>query len=550
MKCRYKLFIFLFFLIPNLLTGQAVTKETFLMHTDKNVYVTGEEVRYKLYLQDNDSKNSNLSSVGYLVMRGVNKAPFFKQRVELSSGIANGLIQLPDSLPSGIYQILSYTNTMRNDGENSFSAKQIIIINKYDNDFAFKIPEIKTIQSNPDNYQTVRYSINKTVFHSREKVLLRLENIDSRANLSVSVSEKNKFNFEDGNILNKSAGQLSHPTEKNGKILNGMVYDSNSNAPVANAMVVLSCNDTVSNLAYSKTDADGRFEIPVTSYFQDKKLYLTIQNVPDDKQWKLKIDDPLKLENDWHPVTKLAVNNEMKEYLINCQKLADINLAYYPNENAVPFLKTENSGICPKFYQCKPVVVKPSDYTALNGFKEICVEILPQVKFFKENGKSKISIQGNNALNVTNSNPVVFLDGVYLDDLDKLTSLNSDKIKKIEIVYNERAFGDFIYNGALSVFTKSTEIENMKPASHSLFYDDREEKSRFQHTNEIYNPAPKESKMPFFKQLLYWNPQITMNNNTCEFYTPDNTGIFVISIRGISGNGEKINQDIEIQVIN
>lgn len=561
MKIKHIAYILLFFLTSVSLYAQPAQKETLILHTDRDVYNTGEVIRYKLYVLNKENHQiTPLSSEAYLVIRGANKSPFYKQRVDITSQTANGCIQLPDSLPSGMYQLSAFTNAMRNDGENIFSSKEFIIANRFDSDLSFKISEGKELASINQNNEVIRISLNKTSFHPREKVQVSLQNTNSDVNLSISVSEKSIFNFANqaNSINNKNATKNTkpsfYPIEKNGKILYGTVYDETTNKPVANAMVMLSCIDTVANLKYYKTDTEGRFYLDITPYYRGKKLYLTIQNVPDNKSWKLKIDRPLEALSLWQPVNFSPMDNEMKDYLTTSQKMADINLAYYPNENSALKISIDNAGICPQFYHCKPTTIKPSDYTALNNFREICVEILPQVRFFKENGKSKLSIQGNNIVNsVNNSTSAIFLDGVFLDDLEKIATLNSDKIKKIEIVYNERAFGDFIYNGALSIFTKKNEIENMIPAPYSLIYDDALETMEFQSINEIYNPAPQDKKLPFFKQLLYWNPQVKSTSNektTYEFFTPDNAGIFIINIKGITKSGIEINQNIEFEAIN
>lgn len=533
-----------------------VQKESIWFVTDRNVYSTGEIIQYKLYLQDAATKHlSDLSSIAYLVIRGIDKAPFFNRFVEIKSGIASGTIQIPDTLNSGLYQILVFTNAMRNEGEYTYFRHKILIVNRFDDNLNFKIPEIKSSQETSSKNQFIISSVEKTTFQPREKVTLHLQSINSNANLAISVTENSQFNFDEDedNTFNQKHTPLL-PIEKEGKILSGMVYDQETNQPVENAVVVLSRIDTIANLQYYKTGADGKFEMPLLKYYGGKKLYLTIQNIPDDRQWRLKADDPFYLNNPWNPTTRLSLNNDLKNYLTETQKIADINIAYYPDENINregSILETE---ILPKFYNCIPTTVKPSDYTSLDNFREISVEILPFVRFYKDKGRSKISVWNKNQINlIKNSETSVFLDGVYLDDMDKLSALNSDKIKKIEIVYNQRAFDNCVYDGALSVFTKHNEIDKMNPDPFSLILDDESASKTYTTKNDVFRPTPKSNNLPFFKQLLYWNPNLNLEKNktaNIEFYAPDNTGVFNLNIKGITDDGKIINEEIKIQVTN
>ena len=58
---------------------------------------------------------------------------------------------------------------------------------------------------------------------------------------------------------------------------------------------------------------------------------------------------------------------------------------------------------------------------------------------------------------------------------------------------------------------------------------------------------------PFFKQLLYWNPELKLNEKDSsgfEFYTSDNTADFIIRAEGISENGTPVSVSKRIKVTN
>jgi hypothetical protein len=71
----------------------------------------------------------------------------------------------------------------------------------------------------------------------------------------------------------------------------------------------------------------------------------------------------------------------------------------------------------------------------------------------------------------------------------------------------------------------------------SYFFDFK----TYEPQNEISFPAYPDSKgnerIPDFRNTMYWNPFLHGNPSdtiSCEFYTSDNTGEYVVIIRGIS----------------
>ncbi len=111
-------------------------RQKVFIHTDKQTYLAGETIWLKAYLLD--ARTHQLSDFGStLVVEMYNTAgeAVSSMLMKLESGTAHGSISLLDSLPEGNYLIRSYTNWMRNFGEESFFEKEILVRNPKEENF-------------------------------------------------------------------------------------------------------------------------------------------------------------------------------------------------------------------------------------------------------------------------------------------------------------------------------------------------------------------------------------------------------------------------------
>lgn len=543
--------------------AQTVSREVAYLHTDRTVYVAGETIFYKLYLLDTGTqKRSDISKVGYIVIRAAGQFPAIKCRVKLDSGISNGSILLPDTLASGVYQLVAFTSSMKNYDEQLFSKNEIVVINSFDKDFNFKFSytDNKILSDTID--KPISINTNKKIYSPREKVGIRINKAGIKANLSVSVFEDPGIPSSDNSIV-EQMNKIKENQRTNGLILNkylpenkyrilrARVFDSTTQQNISGATVLLSCIDTVPNLQYAKTNSSGVLQLLLSEYYKGKELFLTIRDMPANQNWKIEVEDEFALSENWNPTFNYDIS-PYKDFLIKSQHIAYIHQTYQTNTESAFVKSPESNPVVPRLYYCpvKPVLL--SDYTPLNDFKEIILELFPQVKISRENGKYRVSVINDSKKIFSNSSIAIFMDGVYVDDLNKIMKLGSEQIKKIEVLDTERILGNLVYNGAISIITKSTEIEKTIPSSYSL----RVKNNIFSNSDNYTVEKPDsiyDKTIPFFRQLLYWNPNLELkeNENTyIDFFTSDNEGTFLLKFEGITGDGRPISYSSKIQVIN
>jgi hypothetical protein len=104
--------------------------EKVFTHTDKNFYVAGEVIWFKLYVVNGeDNKPLHLSKVAYVEILDKDHKSVLQGKIALDKGAGNGSLYIPLSFNSGVYTLRAYTNWMKNFDAGYYFEKPITIVN-------------------------------------------------------------------------------------------------------------------------------------------------------------------------------------------------------------------------------------------------------------------------------------------------------------------------------------------------------------------------------------------------------------------------------------
>lgn len=119
-------------------SDKAVQEKIFL-HTDKEFYIAGEIVWFKMYYVNGVTHEPmELSKVAYVEILNDRNEPAIQAKISLKAGEKAGSFYLPTSMPTGYYTIKAYTNWMKNFDAAYFFEKKIAVVN------TLKIPDVRT----------------------------------------------------------------------------------------------------------------------------------------------------------------------------------------------------------------------------------------------------------------------------------------------------------------------------------------------------------------------------------------------------------------------
>ncbi len=573
------IFLALMTFIFNLATSEIIAdkkektfliSERILLNTDRRVYIAGENLMYSLYLIDSKANSlAAYSSLGYVLIKNTKGAIIGTSQVKIIDGKATGAIYLSDTLQSGYYQILAYTNFMRNGPPELISKSQVLIANRFDKDFFGIVSQRSLYSSEPvdssfeNRSNRINILLSQKSFNKREKCSFKLSIPDNHikyTDVSVSVVEKNlieeQFLRKEGKpvwVRKAITGILSddypvYLAEDRYSVISGRLMDVNNNE-IGYHVLYLTSPDTVTNLEYTVTNAKGQFRFPISDYYNGKDIFIKIkQNEGESIIPKIIIDSKFDFKEPFDPAL-WPIDSSIITYLKRSQDIVRIQKSYLQIQ----------SQFQPKYFSKPPQLlfkipdysVAPADYLELKDFQEISREIIPALKLRKHDKEYSAEILDLKNSRYLPPNPMIFLDGVLLDDIKQVMPFGTKEIKKINLITSGWMVDHQELAGVLSIFshnnlwkTISMNSDNVRLKAESYF-----ELPKISNPN--YSIIDLQSPEPDFRQLLYYKPHLQINSNNSsivEFYTSDYSTTYIIKVVGITNKGERVEVYDEFEV--
>jgi hypothetical protein len=107
-------------------------QEKLFVRTDRNTYLTGELMWFKVYCVDGyNNRPLDLSKIVYVEMLSEANEPILQRKLEMVNGIGSGSMFVPASLSAGNYKIRAYTNWMKNFSPDYYFHSTVSIVNTF-----------------------------------------------------------------------------------------------------------------------------------------------------------------------------------------------------------------------------------------------------------------------------------------------------------------------------------------------------------------------------------------------------------------------------------
>lgn len=550
----------------------AIPNEDIVIYTNDNIFLSGETIRYKTHVLNNENKTpSILSRIGYIELIDKNRKVLFRHKLVLENGVASSDFFIPASIETGHYKLLGFTKWMLNNGENPFLQKDIVIINPYiPNKFSKvkiltdSIKKQLTIQTHkikkPDNVEQdngITLATDFNTYKTRTKINVRIEAIkrtDLNANLAISIRKLNSVSPSDYFSKLETPVYLINDKmylpELRGEIISGTIVNKNNSSKAAKKTIALSIPGNTYIYKNIVSDTQGKFYFNIKSNYSTPKAILQLID-SDYESYKINIDSLIFPYYQHLNFKEVYLNETIKNWIVTKNISNQI-------ENAYSTLKTDTIKLynAPKpFYGNPSVSYVLDDYKRFKTLKETFVEVVEGAGIRTENNKSRLIVYRYDEFNVneySNNAPLVLFNGIYIKDFSSIIGYDPFKIKKIDLIRGIYFYGSKTFNGIVDISTKENTTDIPLYDEHATVFNllMPEQKKIYFQPNYTEN-FEKLKRIPDYRYQILWKPNIELHSEPVELecFTSDIKGIFEIKLEGNLENGQTVELKKYIEVL-
>jgi hypothetical protein len=332
--------------------------------------------------------------------------------------------------------------------------------------------------------------------------------------------------------------------EKNGIIISGTITDKKTMEPEPGITVYLTIPDSIPGFQYYITRKDGRFYFLLDQYFGSVEAVVQCFSNNSTQRLNMKLDElyadagalpEFKLQ----PITEEFKNNMTRNISAGTFRkvFGQEILTFSPSPK-----KARDSY---PYYGKATRTIDPQLFIDLPNFTEVARELLPGVKFRNYNNEPSLQVLNNSMHNYFEEKPLILIDGIPVRDLNIIKDLGSADIDRVDVLQNERFYGDLRFPGVVAIYTTKADY-SMLPESSQLA---RLKLETIQLQTKLVEPSVTEPNIPDLRQLLYWNPKTQPTENiTVKCRTSTIEGQFKISVRGKLKDGTMLFSENHFEV--
>ncbi len=352
--------------------------------------------------------------------------------------------------------------------------------------------------------------------------------------------------FQWSEVLKNKPPAFSFLPEYDGHIVNGKVFNLATNMPANEIVTYFGIPGKRVQLFTSKSDSLGRV------FFNTKDFYgpgeIVVQtNTERDSTYRIDILSPFSEQYSKSPLPSFSLNADMKKSLETQSLGMQVQNIYAGNK----IKQFYDPGIDSSAFFGRPYKsYKLDDYTRFTTMEEVLREYIRELYVVRQQKRYHIKVIDEKGF--LEGDPLVMLDGIPVFNIDKVIAVDPLKVKRLDVIRNRYFWGPADAEGILSYTTYKGDLGGVELDPHAVVVDYEGLQLQRVFYSPVYETANQvASRLPDFRNLLYWTPNINtgaQGKNQVTFYTSDQEGMYIGVVQGITPNGEAGSQSFTFEV--
>jgi len=339
--------------------------------------------------------------------------------------------------------------------------------------------------------------------------------------------------FQWSEVLDNRPFAYTYPPEYTGHIINARIVNIQSGAPAAGIITYLGVPGKRVQLYTSQSDSTGRLIYLTKDLFGPGEI-IDQTNELKDSTYRIDVISPF---SEQYTKTTLpaydfdqGTSRTFQEHSLGVQVLniysGDLIKRYYD-----PLIDSS------AFYGRPYKTYKLDDFTRFTTMEEDLREYVSEDNIVNSKGNFHIKVLNHRGF--LDGDPLVLVDGVPVFNVNKIFIIDPLKVKKLEVEPFRYYYGPSEEEGVFSFTTYKGDLGGVELDPHAIVVD----YEGMQLQREFYSPVydtetQAASRIPDFRNVLYWSPAVSSGKNAASFYTSDQPGKYVGVIQGITAGGD------------
>ena len=537
-------------------------REQLHVFTDRSMYAVDEVLYFMADHRVTGSREAHpWSSVLYVELIASSGEALVHGKYRLSGGRAEGSLHIPSEALTGSYYLKCYTRWMRNFGPASFSYIPLTIINPFRSEVATQAAaetESEAVQRIVYREGLLECSTNSDRIQAGQEVELQVRGVSAafidQLRCCITVVPKGAVDLAEGQV--KVA-----ETDESSPFKVGMLPDLGDNISISGTVVGADQQaKAYTTLHFSllgedpdyfaaMTDEHGKFVISTPTGMGEYKEFFVTPEQEDGSGLEVRIDQEYDSRPPGFPMLAFSLSDEEKEVARNIALNMQLSRVFGSKDPGpdLPGEEVYAEGDRIPFYGTDVNRLLIDDYVKLPNLEEIFINLIPDVQFYRKQGKNRIRILSENS-SIGVYNPLIMIDHISVFDHEALLALSPEKIERIDLINDIYLKGSVPFGGILAIHSRKGDMAGIDLPPDSYFFD-----YQAYHTKlPPINPHPVlEQREPDTRNTLLWSPDLLLQQGKpleVPFLAPKEPGNYVVLVRAVSPGGEVIAASAEFSV--